>query len=117
MDGLILDRSIAACPGDPIARLIVRPTVLAGPNGELADLDLMRARRAKIEELILMSLHLSIHTERVSEIAVDWDSQCVARAMAVTATTVSGCELPEGDWRIRELRAVSGEAIMAICDS
>jgi hypothetical protein len=91
--------------------------VLAGRNGELADLDLMRARRTKVEELILMSLHFSVHTEHVSEIAVDWNSQCVAGVTAVTATTVRGCELPEGDWRIRALRAVSGEAIMAICDS
>ena len=91
--------------------------VLAGPNGELAELDLLRARRAKIEELILASLHFSVHTEHVSEIVVDWDSQCAAGVVAVTATTVRGCELPAGDWRIRALCAVAGEAIMATCDS
>ena len=116
MDGPLQDRFIAERFADPIARLIVRPVVLAGRNGDLADLDVMRARRAKIDELILMSLHLSIHTEHVREIEVDWDSQCVTGAEAVTAMTLAGSELHAGDWRIRALRALSAKAIMAICD-
>jgi hypothetical protein len=116
MDGTLLDRSIAACPGDPIATLTVRPIVLAGRNGELADLDLIRARRAKIEELMVASLHFSIHTEHVSAISIDWESQRLPGIEAVTAITVEGRELPGGDWRIRALRAVCAEAVMAICD-
>jgi hypothetical protein len=116
MNGILLDRSIAACPGEPIAMLTVRPIVLAGRNGELAALDLIRVRRAKIEELMVASLHFSIHTEHVSAINVDWESQCLPEIEAVTAITVEGRELPAGDWRIRALRVVCAEAVMAICD-
>jgi hypothetical protein len=97
--------------------LVVRPFALSGRSGEFADIDLMRARRAMVEELILMSLQFSVHTEHVRNIAVDWSSGSFPRSEAVTAITARGCELPPGDWRIRALRAVSCEAIMTVCDA
>jgi hypothetical protein len=119
MDVLDLDRpeeATASSVGDSIARLVVWPIMLSGPNGELADIDLLHTRRDKIEELMLWSLHLSNHSVHVSEIAVDWNSRCAAGTSPLTATTARGCELPDGDWRVRALRALAGEAIMAACD-
>src|SRR5262245_60933406 len=65
--------AIADRKEDPIGRVVVRPRVLAGPNGELADEDLRDARGAEIEELISASLLFSVHCEHALAIAVEWD--------------------------------------------
>jgi hypothetical protein len=115
MDVLDLDRpeeATASRVRDSIARLIVRPIVLSGPNGALADLDLMRARREEIEELILWSLQLSVHCVDVVTIEFDWNEE----SAPLMATTVGGQLLPNDDHRLCALRAAAGEAIMAVCD-
>src|SRR5882724_11317033 len=104
---LDLDRPEAAAShaGDAIARLVVRPIVLAGRNGELADIDLMRAHRDEIDELILWSLHLSVHAVHVHDIEVDWARPATRTVQPLAGTTAGGRVLPSDDYRLCALRA------------
>jgi hypothetical protein len=112
---LALDRpgAIASHADDPIARLIVRALVLARPNGELADVDLMLARRSEISDMIVASIALSVHSEHAVDIEIDWTS---AGGAPLVASTARGRDLPAADFRLRALRALCSEAIMAVCD-
>jgi hypothetical protein len=74
MDVLDLDRP-AALASDPIARVIVRPIVLSGPYGTLADVDLMLARRGEVRDLVIASIALWVHCEQAIDVQIDWAAQ------------------------------------------
>jgi len=97
---------------DPIARVVVQPRVLAGKNGELADRDLLGARRSDVEILIraLLAEQLGTH----AEIEVDWRES--ARPAGVAAITAAGAILPIRDRRHVALCAAASEAVMMACD-
>jgi hypothetical protein len=73
----------------------------------------MLARRGEIRDLIHASFAFSVHCEYAVDVEINWASRC---GDPLTAFTVRGHELPSGDWRVRALRALFGEAIMAARD-
>jgi hypothetical protein len=102
---------LPARTADPIARVVARPGILAGRRGELADQDLVQARRDDIEWLTVMMLEP--HLGSLVAIEIDWQRR---PAPAIEAVTLAGNRVPDGDARLPALRAAAAEAIMIICD-
>jgi hypothetical protein len=102
---------LPARTADPIARVIVRPSILAGRHGELADPGLVHARRDDVEWMMVMMLER--HLGPLVAIELDWNSDL---APSIEAATVGGTPIAHGDSRLTALRAAAAEAIMVVCD-
>ena len=96
-----------------LARVLVRPIVLSGPYGRLADVDLMLARRGEIRDLVISSIALWDHCKQAIDVRLDWTA---SSGEPVTAVTQRGLEIHADNWRMSALRAICAEAIMAACD-
>jgi hypothetical protein len=92
---------------------VVQPRVLAGKHGDLADLQLLDARRSDVEDL--MRAHLAKRVGMDAKVEIDWRDDSATPA-GLAAFMVSGNVLPARDARYAALRAAASEAVMMACD-
>jgi hypothetical protein len=105
-----------ARPDLRIARVTVRPRILAGHNGEFATPDLLRTRRTEIEAALLLGMRFSPHAHPGLAVEVDWTMRAGASSAPLEATTRSGAVLAPDDRCLRDLQFLAAEAIMMACD-